>query len=343
MLIGTENKGKFISLILKPPSLRGLIKVHNTKTPICPIVNLKNAPSYKLAKMFTNILKSYIPLPNVYDVQNSVQLMRDLSDIPFVPGLKLASLDILDTYTNIPTEDVTNIISSLCKAHNLDKTLTKDILTITRLIVTQNYFWFKGNMYVQKKGLAMGAPTSSIFSEIYLQYMGNTLIYDVLQKTRIEGYFRYVDDILIVYNENLTDINEIHNRFNSISPDLNFILELEQDDGLNFLDLTIKKTTTKMIFNIYRKPTTSDNIIPNNSCHPSEQKLAAIQYFINRINTYDIGHAEKQKETEILKQIVYNKFHTSILSRIRKSKTKPDSENQRKRGAKFTYIGKETR
>ena len=232
----------------------------------------------------------------------------------------------------------------MCDVHNLDKTLTKDILTITRLIVTQNYFWFKGSTYVQKKGLATGAHNFSIFSEIYLQYMENTMIYDVLQKSKVEGYFRYVDDILIVYNENLTDTNEIHNRFNSISPDLNFTLELEQDDALNFLDLTTKKTETKMIYDRYRKPTTSDNIIPNDSCHPSEQKLAAIWYFLNRINTYDLGHAEKQKETEILKQIVYNnKFHTSILSRIRNSKTKPDSENQRKRWTKFTYVGKETR
>jgi hypothetical protein len=67
-LIGTENKGKFITLTPKPPNLRGLIKVHKTNTPIRPIVNFKNAPSYKLAAMFTNILQSYIPLPNVYNV-----------------------------------------------------------------------------------------------------------------------------------------------------------------------------------------------------------------------------------------------------------------------------------
>jgi len=104
----------------------------------------------------------------------------------------------------------------------------------------------------------MGAPTS-IFSEIYLQYMDTTLSYNVLPKTRLEGYFRY--NILILCNENLTDVNEIHNRFNSILPDLNFTLQLEQDDGLNFLGLTIQ-TTTKMIFDIYRKSTTSDSIIP---------------------------------------------------------------------------------
>jgi len=131
-----------------------------------------------------------------------------------------------------------------------------------------------------------------------------------------------VDDILIIYNETFTDINEIHNTFKRISPDLNFILELEQINGLTFLDLTIKN---KVVVNIYRKSTVSDNIIPNDSCHPSEQKLAAILYFTNSLNSYDIDRAEKQKEMEIIKQIISNnKFHTSVLNGIRGNKTKPD-------------------
>ena len=56
-----------------------------------------------------------------------------------------------------------------------------------------------------------------------------------------------------------------------------------------------------MIYDIYRKPTTSDNISPSDSCDPSKQKLAAIRYFINRINTYDLSHAEKQKKNRYLK------------------------------------------
>ena len=89
--------------------------------------------------------------------------MRDLSEIPFVPSLKIASLDISDIYTNIPNEDVINIISNLYVTHNFDKALPEDILTITRLIIAQNYFCFKRRTYVQKKGLAMGVLTSSVF------------------------------------------------------------------------------------------------------------------------------------------------------------------------------------
>jgi hypothetical protein len=44
----------------------------------------------------------------------------------------------------------------------------------------------------------MGAPTLSIFSEIYLQHIENAAILDILVKYLIVEYFQYVDDILIV-------------------------------------------------------------------------------------------------------------------------------------------------
>jgi hypothetical protein len=50
----------------------------------------------------------------------------------------------------------------------------------------------------------MRAPTSSILAETYLQHMEHTQIYSILIKQQIVvvAYFRYVDDILIIYEEN---------------------------------------------------------------------------------------------------------------------------------------------
>ena len=79
--------------------------------------------------------------------------------------------------------------------------------------------------------------------------------------------------------------------FNSISQDLNLTLKQEQNNGLNFVDLTIKQTTNKLVFDIYRKPTASGNFVPNDSCHPAEQKPSAILYFTNSLNTYDMDCA----------------------------------------------------
>ena len=97
----------------------GLIKIHKEGTPIRPVINFKHAPSYKLANMLTDILKTHLPMPNVYNVQNSIQLMNDISQIPSTPELKLASLDISNMYTNILTKDLIDIIDTICKEHNL--------------------------------------------------------------------------------------------------------------------------------------------------------------------------------------------------------------------------------
>jgi len=53
-------------------------------------------------------------------------------------------------------------------------------------------------IYVQNEGLTMGTPTFSIFSEIYLQEIENIKFAELLLKHRLQGYFRYVDDILIM-------------------------------------------------------------------------------------------------------------------------------------------------
>ena len=113
----------------------------------------------------------------------------------------------------------------------------------------------------------MGAPTSSIFSEIYLQYIENTTLSDIFIKHKVLGYFRYVYDILIIYKEDHTDIHHVLDLFNNASPTLSFTMETENNNSIDFLDITIYKSNG-LAFRIYRKPTATDHIIPHESNHP---------------------------------------------------------------------------
>jgi hypothetical protein len=74
----------------------------------------------------------------------------------------------------------------------------------------------------------MGAPTSAILSEIYLQYIEHTSMYNILTQNNIHGYFRYVDDILLVYDVELINIHNVLKEFNTISPKLKFTIEEEK-------------------------------------------------------------------------------------------------------------------
>jgi hypothetical protein len=116
----------------------------------------------------------------------------------------------------------------------------------------------------------MGSPSSAILSEIYLQHLEHTKIIDILTQHTILSYHRYVDDILVIYDDNITDIYEVHTTLNSLTPTIKFTLEKENKHHINFLDLTIHNTDGKLSFSIYRKPTATDIIIPANSSHPPE-------------------------------------------------------------------------
>jgi hypothetical protein len=132
----------------------------------------------------------------------------------------------------------------------------------------------------------MGAPSSSTLCELYLQHLEHALIYDILIKQNITGYFRYVDDVLIVYDSDKTDISEVLNSFNTTSHPLNFTIEREQNNQIHFLDITIKKENNIIKFDIYRKPASTVILIPLESYHPTEHKLSAIRYLQDRNNTY---------------------------------------------------------
>jgi hypothetical protein len=71
----------------------------------------------------------------------------------------------------------------------------------------------------------MGAPTSAILAEISIQHLEHNDIIDILQKHHIIDYYRYVDDIQIVYNENNTNMEDILKEFNSIHSNIQNTME----------------------------------------------------------------------------------------------------------------------
>jgi hypothetical protein len=212
-----EEKWKYINLNPLAPTIRGLMKIHKIDSPMRPVVKWQNAPGYKLAEMLAKNLQLYLPLPYAFNVKNLVQLIDNLLNIPFDPNLQFVSFDIINMYSNVPTDDLVNINETLCKNHGINDKLKYELINISNTIMKQNYFQFLNTFYLQEKGLAMLSPTSSIFSKIYLQYIENTAIYDILRHNNIAGYFRYVD-ILIVYNNTTTNVIGVFNSFNEAMP-----------------------------------------------------------------------------------------------------------------------------
>jgi hypothetical protein len=90
----------------------------------------------------------------------------------------------------------------------------------------------------------------------------------------------------MIYDQNKINTDHTINEFNKLQPTIKFTTEKEQQESINFLDLTIHRKDKKLQFLIYRKPTQTDIIIPSNSCHPYEHKLLGINYLLYRLHTY---------------------------------------------------------
>lgn len=119
--------------------------------------------------------------------------MNDLRVIPFDKNLKLVSFDIRNMCSNKPTTELIEIYDLMCNQNSINKELKHKIRMLSQLLIQQNYFQYQDIQYIQQEGLAMAALTSSVFSEIYLQYLENTNIIDILLKDHMNGYFCYVD------------------------------------------------------------------------------------------------------------------------------------------------------
>jgi hypothetical protein len=122
-IIPGNKKWKFINLNPKAQNIRGLIKIHKQEAPVRPVVNWMNAPAYKVAKLLTKTLQTHVTLPHCSNVKNTVQLIEDLTEIPYSQSLRIAAFDITNMYTNIPTNELIKIIKAAFLNNNVEENL----------------------------------------------------------------------------------------------------------------------------------------------------------------------------------------------------------------------------
>jgi len=342
-LIPKEQRWKYTNMNPSAPSIKGLIKIHKPDQPIRPVVNWRNAPAYKLSKLFTEKVCQLAPNPNAFNIKNSQELLHDLKNTPILPQHTLASLDITNMYSNIPVEETRTILENTLTQNLVESHTKQELLGWYDIITKQNYFLHKDKTLFQKDGLAMGAPSSGLIAEMFLQHIEHSHLARLSQKHKILNYYRYVDDILIIYDSDHTDIQNIVTDFNSLHHKLQFTAEIEKDHTLNYLDLSLHRTTTNIKTAIYRKPTFTDTIIPFNSNHPTQHKYAAVRHLYNRLNTYNLQHTEHTQELNIIHNILHNNSFPIPQQKIPTQNTKTqDTPQPTHTWANFTYIGKET-
>jgi len=160
----------------------------------------------------------------------------------------------------------------------------------------------------------MGSPIPVTIAEIFLQHLEHIHIRPLIDPKQILFYTHYINDILIIYDTESTNQDNLTRYTNSMHTDLQFNPTQESNGCINFLDLTIIRRTSHLETDIYRKPTAPDTTIHFTSIHPNEHKLAACRYYIERMLNLPLSAQHQKREWSTVLHIAQqNYFPPTII------------------------------
>ncbi|XP_044764540.1 uncharacterized protein LOC123321102 [Coccinella septempunctata] len=305
------------------PRLYGLMKIHKStildEIPIRPVVSNCNAPTYQLSKWLNIFLKEKINFSPSYTIKNTLDLVNKIKDIKVEDHYKIRTLDIENLYTNVPTLEVKRLIEEDLDQSNLSNDTVETVCQILNLCLKQNFFQFDNKIFEQIQGLAMGYPIAPYLADRYMDYFEKTHIFNWGNEFSplIVYYYRYVDDIIILWKGTDQGFNDFVTYLNSSVNNIKFKNEHINDKECNFLDLNIKLLDGKHSFDIFRKPTHTDVSIDISSQHHWNHKIAVFNSLLERLVNIPLNEDNFNKEMGIIKQIARkNNFDNNMIDRM---------------------------
>ncbi|XP_035672164.1 uncharacterized protein LOC118413102 [Branchiostoma floridae] len=217
------------------------------------------------------------------------------------------SHDVVSLFTNTPIPETLNIIQKRLEEDRDLKSRTNlevdDIIELLSFIVTTTYFSFRGNIYQQKFGTAMGSPVSPVLANLFMEWLEQEAIATAPITCKPKLWKRYVDDVAEVVRRGAQQ--ELTDHLNSIDPtgNIQFTYEEEKEGTLPFLDtLLVRKEDGTVKLLVYRKSTHTDQYLNFQSHHPLHQKLGVIRTLLDRCNTVTTEDQDKEQETQHVKR-----------------------------------------
>ena len=186
-------------------------------------------------------------------------------------------------------------------------------------------------------GTAMGTIFAPTYATIVLGYLEMKLYtimewkYDIIMRKYIEdNWDRYLDDCIILLDENKISSLELLNILNNLNRSIKFTME-SSEQQLPFLDIMLNINERKVWMDLYSKPTDSKRYVPFDSCHP-KPFLTNIPYCLaRRICMIVECFQEKENKLKELKLILEKQGYPKriINNGIQKAERQPQ-ENLRK-------------
>jgi len=260
------------------PMCYGLPKIHKPGYPLRIVVSSVGSPLYDMAKFVHAILSASIKKPYSH-VKDAWSFAATLKGTTIEPHEMLVSLDVTALFTNIPKELVMRGVTDRWNDIQKNTRLSlEQLLFVLDMILGSTSFVFEGRIYEQIYGSPMGSPLSPILADMVMEDLETNCLSRL--DFKVHTFYRYVDDIFMVIP--VEKLNFVLTTFNSYHSRLKFTYELENNNMLNFLNVSVIRDNGNIITNWFRKPTFSGRYINFYSNHPIQYKLNTVTNLVDQ-------------------------------------------------------------
>lgn len=261
--------------------LRGSLKAHKPGFPVRPIISApdclgRNASEWLLKKL--GIIAEFF---KGIKIHSAFELFSLVADIQLPETHRLVTWDYSSMFTNIPFDWAKSIISKyyylLQGETSVPVELFIDLLTF--LVDEVAYFSYKGVIYKQNRGIAMGNCLSQCIAEIVTSF-AIYQAFKVIDKDKISFLVKYVDDLGGAMDESIISVFESH--LNGIVSGLRVEREDEDNErSITYLNCKLRRRTDNTIgFSWWNKPYSSRQILNFHSNHPYHTKWNVVKEYI---------------------------------------------------------------
>ncbi len=287
-----------------PARLYGLPKIHKPLVDglpkYRPIISQIGSPTYKIAKFLLEFVKPFTS--NEYTVKDTFHFVSILDGKDH--RLVMASLDVESLFTNIPLDETIDIVTEKVfeKKRKVNGISKRDFKRLLEISTKGTVFFFDGNYYKQKDGVAMGSPLGPALANAFLAHHETVWLEECPLSFAPIFFARYVDDIFVLIKSN-DHIAKLAEYFSSKHPNIKFTYELENDNTLPFLDVNVFRDAGKFSSTVHRKDTFSGVYSNFRSFMPETYKRGLVSTLLYRAYMISSTFQSLHKEIENLKKI----------------------------------------
>ena len=295
------------------------------------------SPTQRMAKWLAKHLKIVEDVVCQNVINDSFEFVEIVRNLDLSKQI-MASLDISSLFTQVPLEETVDMIIDLINSEDLDVGIPNDLLREMILLCTKDVaFTFNNETYVQHDGVAMGSPLGPCLANIFVGILERKHHLEIFANCK--KYLRYVDDTFVVCRD-VDQVYRLQTVLNSFHPNLQFTVEIEDNNQLPFLDVLVIRDSEKTKTKTYRKSTWSGIFLHFHSFTPLAYKIGLVRTLFDRLRK--ICSAEfVAEEARFLKAVLYKNGYPPdfVDSHSKPPKLRPFGPDKKKVFLELPFLG----